>query len=323
MTGALGPGRLQRKRHNANLDKMECKFPWHVGIWRARPFIQRMPPAAPGSPSSRPDPSSLLAQIDAIESLPVLSEHHLLLRAVVEDREATLEETVSVIEGDPAFTANLLHLANSPLYGQRSPVRTIASAVRVLGLQGVADLSLTLEVVRGFGFPAGMDMQLFWDHSVNVALLAKQLAPVERADPELAYLAGLLHDVGTLALVRFLPETFATLLSETQDGRTIHEACSERFGCQPLDITVRLLSDWRLSPLLARALGLLASDTWRAGDEAQPIRAAVFKAHKTCEHHGGGFTWDRLPDVADEAGVPVRAHGFIPGLSASILTCCH
>ena len=271
-----------------------------------------------------PNADGLLAQVDAIENLPVLSEHHQRLQHLVEDDSASLSDVAALVERDPTFAANLIRIANSPIFAQRVPVDSIRRAIQVIGFKGVADMSLTLEVVQGFGFPEGLDVETFWDHAVNTAVLAKDLAAQNGIDRDRAYLVGLLHDVSFLALCKFLPDVFAALVAVSTEEVPIHVACQRQQGCFPLDVTSRLMRRWNFDAEVIEATALLA-DPAREGDEgARKLALTVHNAHEVCQQYQQGcLPWDRLAPLPDGLRLSSsREHTFASGLSAAILSCC-
>lgn len=285
-----------------------------------------------GTARSLPPSPVLLDRVAGVQDLPMLSEHHQRLRQVVADDNARIEEVIGLIERDPAFAANLIRIANSPMFAQRMPVDTIRRAVQVIGFNGVGDMSLTIEVVKGFGFPAGLDVQMFWDHSVTVAMLAKQIAGKNGASRDAAYLIGLLHDVGLLALASFVPDVFQALMSAVRDseeeGASILTIAREQHGCTHVDVSAKLMEMWNFP-----ADTLEAMHAFTSMDEAQeafnPDRApqhlalSVYNAHQIAQSYEGSFAWDCLPDLPDDYGLTQsRDFEFVSGISAAVLSCC-
>ncbi len=135
---------------------------------------------------------------------------------VVTDDEVDLEEVATVIEKSPELAVRILNCANSAFYGQRGQVSSVVQAiVRVLGLPVTKALALSLTLSGSFSnrHCPGFQQERHWFLSVLTAYLARALSlriPVDsRPDPGAAYNAGLLHDIGTLALVDLYPDLMA------------------------------------------------------------------------------------------------------------------
>jgi len=128
--------------------------------------------------------------------------------------EVEVSRMTELIRSDASLTSELLRRANSALFGLRSQVSSIDRAVMMLGMDRVKTLAMTL----GMGSYLKTSMRLAvlrrcWRHSLGCALLAEEFAEASSLRPDQAYTAGLLHDVGRLALLVKYPEAYADLLS--------------------------------------------------------------------------------------------------------------
>jgi putative nucleotidyltransferase with HDIG domain len=154
----------------------------------------------------------------AMADLPPFPAVAIQLLQLLSEDDADVAEVSKFIAAEPVFAADVLHIANSALYGRRSGVRTVSKAVWVLGLERVKGISLS----RAFGMyvmPAlGVDaLQRCWRHSLAGAIAAEKLAAACRIDPDVAYTAGLLRDIGRLALLVKYPDPYANLLAVFQE----------------------------------------------------------------------------------------------------------
>lgn len=153
----------------------------------------------------------LLSGVSQSTSLPVLAEPCLVLESWLDDPLTDIEDSAAVIEQDPALTANLLRHVHITT-GTR-PL-SIPAAIRISGRDGLRMMLRSCEIVRGLGLPHALRMQTFIDHAVNVALLSRLQAAATGHDENVAYLAGLLHDVGMLAALRLAPEHLLAVVHE-------------------------------------------------------------------------------------------------------------
>jgi HD-like signal output (HDOD) protein len=142
--------------------------------------------------------------------LPSLPEATEQIRAIGSDPEATVEDLARAILRDPALTARLLRVANSPLLRGRMEVRTLPQAITRLGFYYVRDLVTALALEHSFQPRTQSIRQLqhqIGQSSRNVAAVAQVLARhCTGLAPERAMLAGLLHFIGALPLLVAIEE---------------------------------------------------------------------------------------------------------------------
>ena len=139
-----------------------------------------------------------IKQLDSISTAPAILMPLLdMLRLPSE--KIRLEKVVELVACDGAIAAQCLRLANSPLYGSRY-IETVHSAVMALGLERVRSMLFGLCVNRVIPQDKWvMGPDAFWRHSLGCALVTQRMAKkIEYPEPEKAYLAGLLHDIGLL-----------------------------------------------------------------------------------------------------------------------------
>ena len=153
----------------------------------------------------------------ALENLPPFPAVATQLLQVVSREDVNLNEVGRLISSEPVFAADVLQIANSSAYGLRSQVKSITHAIVVLGLERIKGISLT----RAFGRHLKstlkvVALQRCWQNSLAGALLAEKMASSCGIEPGLAYTAGLLRDIGRLALLVKYPEPFANMLAVSQ-----------------------------------------------------------------------------------------------------------
>lgn len=139
----------------------------------------------------------------------------------LESPGASLEQIGATIAQDPAMTLKILQLVNSAFFGMRRSLTNPAEAVVLLGLETVKSLVLTIHIFSEMDCrdDAKLQGEKILHHSVATASLAKQIAQFEHQDKvmvEACFTAGLLHDIGRLALVANLPDQYAKALAQSQ-----------------------------------------------------------------------------------------------------------
>jgi len=169
---------------------------------------------------------------------------------LISGQSASMREISDLISSDPAFSSELIIIANCPLYARRVPVTNVLQAIALLGTQNLKGLCLTVGVRAYMGDALNnTSLRAIWRHSLACALLAEELATAGAIDKDSAYTAGLMHDVGRLALAVFRPRVYAALLERhTGSPCSILEAERELFGFDHCEAGRRLVADWKLPP---------------------------------------------------------------------------
>jgi diguanylate cyclase (GGDEF)-like protein/putative nucleotidyltransferase with HDIG domain len=172
--------------------------------------------------------------LDEHGPLPVLSGTITKVRRLTADDESSTEEIVVTIEQDEALTANLLRLANSAWLARRHKATTVRQAVMLIGRTELARVALAaqtysyLEQLPGHGKVSRGQMHL---HAVTVASQAAAIAATRNCDVDIAYLGGLLHDLGKLLMpVVFGTERVAEIAMEEPSGLARVHMERERLG---------------------------------------------------------------------------------------------
>jgi putative nucleotidyltransferase with HDIG domain len=149
----------------------------------------------------------------ALLSIPAFPPIAIRLLQVIADENVALGEVIDLLRADPAFSAEMLRRANSALFGMASQVNTLQQALLVLGLRRVR--ALTMTVASGMYLNAALkieELRRCWRHTLACALLTEELAHACGVHQDLAYTAGLMHDIGRLGLLVAHPSDYASFL---------------------------------------------------------------------------------------------------------------
>lgn len=199
------------------------------------------------------DASRFALKCGNLPSLPsVCSE----LTKALQEPDASIYDISDIIRTDQSLAARLLRLANSVFYGFPSEVGTLEQAVQLLGLREIRDLVLATSVIEMFAnVPAHlMDLEAFWKHSVACGL-ASALVARERnhPEPERYFAAGLLHDIGRLAMVLGAPEESRQILERCDSENQLPcRVETEILGFDHAALGGELLRSWNLPRTLVQ-----------------------------------------------------------------------
>lgn len=190
-----------------------------------------------------------------VQSLPHLRTSAVRLSQLLGDYTATPADFEAVLVTDPALTANLLRIANSAAYGARREIGTVAHALFYLGTLRVTELAASVSLARvvpdtlpGYGLSA----EAVWVHCSTVGALTEGLARVAGKRHGLAFTAGLLHDIGKLAVGASLAERQDDMLQGlAAEDRSLVELESELLGVHHGEVGAMVAERWDLPEALA------------------------------------------------------------------------
>ncbi len=191
-------------------------------------------------------------QLERLRELPSLPQVVLDLQAALAREDVSLDTVAETVSHDQALAAKTLRIANCSFYGVPSRIVSIRQAIGVLGLRSVSTLLVAAAVSDRFPriVCAGFDLERYWRHSVAVALCAREIARLVRIDTDAAFTAGLLHDLGRLALASQLPESL----------KRVYARRSERDArCWTLSVS----SSGRIMPISAARSGHVGTSVAR------------------------------------------------------------
>lgn len=217
----------------------------------------------------------VLQQLDELPTLPAVA---IRVLEATSSEDSSAKEVISLIASDPSLTARILKLVHRADGGVRAEVTSVERAVVLLGFEAVKSAVLAVSLFEtfpvdepkstmqaanvpksgGFGHGGGAGMfnrEQFWKHSIAVAacaeLLAKRAAAVwgreSKVDPSEAFVCGLLHDLGKVALETALPKSFAKVVEATEMLRgNIADLERQIVGLDHMVVGKRLAEKWKL-----------------------------------------------------------------------------
>lgn len=194
-----------------------------------------------------------------------------------QDPNASLAEVAKVITLDPALSARLLRMANSPLYARQRKTENLRQAIKLFGLEGTLTLALSFSVVTKLREQDadGFDYSLFWRRSVAAATCAQVIGErLSLKNREDLFLAALLQDIGMLALARARPGIYQALAEgqSRQERVCIHE--HEQIGMDHAILGSWLLKQWNFPADLQSAVRHSHDPAGASGDDDSALRDA-------------------------------------------------
>lgn len=176
--------------------------------------------------------------------MPTLPEIALQVRSVAEDPQSSIQDLVQIVARDPALTARLIRITNSPLVRTARPVTDLTSAISRLGITYTCNLAVGLAMEQMFQATRDMvDKRLrqCWAHSLEIAASAQILAQhFTKLPSDQAMLAGLVHQIGMLPILTFA-EQHDELLADSMTLDSLLEALHPTVGAY-------ILNSWKFHP---------------------------------------------------------------------------
>jgi len=193
--------------------------------------------------------SRLLELIRINEQLPPFPQVLNKLDSMLDDPEVAITDFAKLIETDPVLAGRLMRLANSAYYGGgRQEVKTLSLAVGRLGLNMVHRLVYSLSISSIKGNPRIVKHRAFWRHSLAVAIFTKSLCNFIGADEEtqdMAYMSGLMHDIGILIFSTLLPLEYGSLMKELElENIRLDQLEKQRFGIDHAELGAIYIENW-------------------------------------------------------------------------------
>jgi len=194
-----------------------------------------------------------------VGDLPPLPQVASRVIALVDDPETSAQDVARVIASDQALTAKILRASNSAYYGRSGKISTLSQAVTLLGFQAMRNLVLVHSLPFGSasGGPGAVSLQKsLWEHSLSSALTARLIGlKVRFCDPEVAFVVGLLHDVGQMVFMMKTKKDFLSVVAEAKSSEeSIIRIEKRRLGCEHARLGGMVLEKWKLPPELSQAV---------------------------------------------------------------------
>jgi putative nucleotidyltransferase with HDIG domain len=202
----------------------------------------------------------------------------------------SIGELENIAASDPVLTGRLLGAANSALFGSEFEIVSVRHAVMRLGVPEARKILLNSCLGGIFG---SKELRDLWEHSQAVAEATCYLADLAGVDREMAYVTGLLHDIGRLALTKMAAKARIAEREWCSAGFPLAYAEILAHGVDHAALGARILGDWDVPEEVRTAVGI----HHRPGRSGLPLAAVVTLAEDLTARHGGQPSEDLWPDM--------------------------
>jgi len=192
----------------------------------------------------------------ALRLLPPFPAVATRIMALAAREDTDLNELGGVVKMDPSFSAELLRVANSALFGVRREVTSVAHAIAVVGTDRLKSMATLVAVNRMIRASVRIQaLRKVWMHSLVTAAISEEAARVAGMDRENAYTAGLLHNLGTLGLMSAYPDEYSRMLEVSDDyGFDLLQTERDLFEIDHCAAGAYLAQDWDFPDELAAVI---------------------------------------------------------------------
>ncbi len=222
----------------------------------------------------------------AAARLPAMPQILLKLLELCQDDGAGMAEIARLVANDTGMATKILTVAHSAAYQRGGQKGGLMQALGVLGADLIKSLVISESVYQafnGFSLGARTDLRPFWKHALGTAVLARDIArAMDYAQPEEAYLAGLLHDVGRLALLSAAPEEYAGLFP-AEDNQALCAAEQRSLQITHVQAGALVAARWNLDSFIADAI-LYHHEPQARLEGAHPLIRLVHLAQQLADH---------------------------------------
>ncbi|MCJ7603503.1 MAG: HDOD domain-containing protein [Desulfobulbaceae bacterium] len=196
--------------------------------------------------------SQFRSALREVKNLPTLPGIIAKLTRMAEDPDTTTEQMGKVISKDHILAAKLLKLVNSAFYGFPQKISSLNSAIILLGFNVIKSLIISSSI---FELMESQDVEL-WEHSLGCAVVCSVLAKrLDVSDPEEVSTAGLIHDIGKVAIKMELKQEFEILQQMVHDRQiSMFDAEKELLGIDHAEVGGWLAKSWNLPPKLVEPI---------------------------------------------------------------------
>ncbi len=200
----------------------------------------------------------LRREIQRLESISSPSGSLDRILELAADCESDIGELTTAIESDPAVTSKVLRLSNSAYFGASGKIETVSRAILVIGYKNVQSLATCAALAPVFvGDDPRVDRSVLWLHSCATAEATRLVGARTTLDPSVAYVAGLLHDLGVVVLSEVLGDPYGRTIETCRKSDVpLAEIERKRFGVDHPWAASVLFEQWTLPERLIAAVTL-------------------------------------------------------------------
>lgn len=201
-------------------------------------------------------------KVTELKSLPVLPAVAKKLLELRDNENAGIPQLTNILSSDPVLSAHILKYANTAFFGSNKKINTLPNAISRIGYTIVLNMAIGISTARIFTIPADgpIGMKEFWRHAVYSAhlmrMIASKIPTNQNVNPEIAFLCGLLHNIGYVFLGDQFRGEFNLINNNAKTGTVKSLLTLEDvfLGMQHTELGVMLMRAWKLPSEIVTAI---------------------------------------------------------------------
>ena len=245
--------------------------------------------------------------VDSVLHLVSLPDIYLRLQETIDDPLHSREQVAEIIAYDPALSARVLRISNSSYYGFAREIETVSSAVGLIGELELRNLVLATTVIGAMTAldNKGVDIDDFWLHSLRCGITARLLArSVSDCDPEILFLAGILHDLGILVIYQQEVALAAAVNRHmTEQHQLRDQAEREILGFDHAEVGALLIKAWDLPEELSELTRCHHQYQLARGNQVATLILALANLLTATDTASADVSDIRLANMMEELGI--------------------
>ncbi len=194
------------------------------------------------------------------KEIPPLPEAVMKLLDALKDPEIHIGNIAHIVSSDPGLSTEVLKLANSPLFGLRSEIKSVQQAISTLGLKRLENIAITYGVKKAVKDPkvGGFDFNLFWSVSLYRAIFSKEISvATEIGDPDEAFTGALLQDIALPVLLKDWFEEYKMVYDTwIKEGKQLSKVEDKRLSWNHAQAGAWMAKKWGFPAILVCCIGL-------------------------------------------------------------------
>ncbi|MCK5419004.1 MAG: HDOD domain-containing protein [Desulfobacterales bacterium] len=233
-----------------------CRLTLDMSTWECRIEPAGFDKLSADADIKIPDPNEINRSIKDLQPIPQVA---LKILRIINEELYEIQSVTEEIRKDQVISARTLQLCNSVMFASRKKIESLDHALVMLGQHLLLKFVISASL-NNFFDQTGMGYSLckggIYHHAVGTAVIAEKLADLTgKAEPSLAYTAGLLHDIGKVVLDQFINSGFPLFYRElNEEGKNFSEVEKQVLGTDHTEVGADLAQNWSFPESLVETI---------------------------------------------------------------------